>query len=343
MAALEAPVSRRRAIAVIAAIAGAAALPVGGRASAAPYRWTGRVLGTEASITLHHPDSREAAKLVGRCVDEIDRLESVFSLYRTVSELSRLNRDGSLQSPSLDFVRLLAESLQFARISDGAFDVSVQPVWRVYAEHFARNRQGAAPDGTALATARALVDYRQIELSLERIALRRPGMALTFNGIAQGYIADRVADLLAEAGLVHVLLDLGEMRALGPRGDGLPWRVGLKDPRAPELLAGTVELNRRALATSGGYGLRFDATGRHHHLFDPATARSAHHVLAVSVLAARATAADALSTALAVAAPAAWGKLLERAAEAGDAATARMTLPDGTIWTASSESAGSLR
>ena len=325
-------ISRRRAIVIIAAAAGSAALPaVGAQATGRPYRWSGRVLGTEASITLYHSEAREVAAIVARCTEEIDRLESAFSLFRADSELSRLNRDGRLDAPSLDFVRLLARSLDFARISDGAFDVSVQPLWCVYADHFARDRHAGAPDEGILAAARDLVDYRQIELAPERVTLRRRGMALTFNGIAQGYIVDRVADLLVDAGLANVLLDLGEMRALGPRGDGTAWRVGLKDPQAPQLVAGSVALGERALATSGAYGLRFDVSGRYHHLLDPTTGRSAHHVLAVSVLASRAVTADALSTSLSVSAPEAWKGLLARSAAAGDAATALLTLPDGTV------------
>ena len=80
-----------------------------------------------------------------------------------------------------------------------------------------------------------------------RVAFRRPGMAVTLNGIAQGYITDRVADLLAQNGLEHVLVDLDELRALGPRADGTPWPVGIEDPMRPGRTVKTVELADRAM------------------------------------------------------------------------------------------------
>ena len=292
--------TRRRLLQVVGAVAAAALpLPAPAPVTTPRYAWRGAVLGAEASIVLYHPEARAAAAIVGACLAEVERLEAVFSLYRADSELSRLNRDGALAGPSQDFVRLLDESLWWGEATGGAFDVSVQPLWRLHAEHFARfpnDRAGPEPD--AIAAAKSLVDYRRIIRFPGRVRLGRPGMALTFNGIAQGYIADRVAELLESKGIRHVLLDLGEMRALGSRADGAPWRVALRHhDRDP------VELMDCALATSAPAGLAFDAAGRHHHLFDPATGSSAHGLRAVSVLAPRATTADALSTALAVAGP----------------------------------------
>jgi thiamine biosynthesis lipoprotein len=163
-------------------------------------------------------------------------------------------------------------------------------LWRLYADHFARNPEDRdGPDPKAVAAALATVDFRRLDVGPERITLGAEGMAVTLNGIAQGYITDRVAGLLRRAGVRDVLIQLGETRALGHRPDGRPWRIGIADPRAPERIARRLPLANRAVATSGGYGARFDRLGRHHHLFDPATGRSAGHYLAVSVIAADAT------------------------------------------------------
>ena len=120
----------------------------------------------------------------------------------------------------------------------------------------------------------------------------------------RGYITDRVAALLQDAGMGNVLLDIGEVRALGRHPAGRPWRVGLRHAAEPETVARTLALADRAVATSAGIASPFDASGRHHHLFDPATGRPAPKTGQVSVIAPRATMADALSTALAVAPPA---------------------------------------
>jgi thiamine biosynthesis lipoprotein len=151
--------------------------------------------------------------------------------------------------------------------------------------------------------ARALVDYRELQVSPEKITMGNPGMAMTLNGIAQGYVTDRVADLLRANGIENVLVDLGETRAVGEHPDARPWAIGLADPFDPTNYGEVVELVDRALATSGGYGTRFSADGKHHHLFHPASGKSANHNASVSVLAAHATTADALSTALFVAQP----------------------------------------
>src|SRR3972149_8892513 len=99
-------------------------------------------------------------------------------------------------------------------------------------------------------------------------------------------------------GGTNVLLDRGGTRARGTRPDGAPWRIGLPDPASPQRIARSLDLANRAVATSGGYGTRFDRAGRFHHLFDPARGRSAQYYAAVSVVADRAVLADALSTAL---------------------------------------------
>ena len=297
--------TRRRFIAIAAAAAGLPLVATGARAETAHlHRWTGIALGAAAEIVLHDTDTARAHGLIARCVAEIDRLEDVFSLYRTESAVSRLNREGRLAAPPLELVALLAEARVFSERTEGAFDATVQPLWRLYAAHFAR--PGADPRGPAaadLARTQALVDYRAVEIEPSTVRFARPGMAVTLNGIAQGYITDRVAVLLQDAGMGDVLLDIGEVRALGRHPAGRPWRVGLRHAAEPETVARTLALADRAVATSADIASPFDASGRHHHLFDPATGRPAPTTGQVSVIAPRATVADALSTALAVSPP----------------------------------------
>jgi FAD:protein FMN transferase len=158
--------------------------------------------------------------------------------------------------------------------------------------------------------------------------LSRPGTRLTLNGIAQGYVADRVTNILRENGFDRILADLGrsELYASGQRPDGQAWRIGLANPRNPETLAMSVDLTDSALCTSGGYGTKFEKTGKYHHLFDPRTGDSANHYIAVSVFAPSAMAADGLSTALYVTPPERGRDLLANFRSA----TAIATLPDGS-------------
>ena len=125
-------------------------------------------------------------------------------------------------------------------------------------------------------------------------------MAVTLNGIAQGYITDRVVGLLRARGMTRVLVDLGEPRALGDHPDGRPWRVGIRRPGAGRP-AMEVDLADLALATSSGAGSPADfAYRRFNHLLDPATGHCADPSRMVTVTAPDATTADALTTALAL-------------------------------------------
>lgn len=324
--------ARRRALRIVGAAAGLpllvtpAARILAGREAPPLRRWRGAALGAEAEILLAHPDPVRAHRLVAASMAEVRRLERVFSLFDPESELSQLNRHGRLAAPSHDLLLVLAESRRIGEVTGGAFDVSVQPLWQLYARHFAAGAT-SAPDPRAVAKARSLVDFRGIEAGSAHTAFAHPGMAVTLNGIAQGYITDRVADILRNAGIDDVLVEMGETRALGRHPSGRPWTVGLADPRQPDRSLRRCALADAALASSGGYGTRFDAAGRYHHIFDPATGDSARHVSAASVRAPRATVADALATALAVLPPEQAAGVLT----AGGGTNATLILADGSV------------
>lgn len=297
--------NRRRFIAILAAAGGAGALP---RASfgLAPgtFTWNGIALGAEASLTLQHRDEAQARLAIEASIGEVARLEKIFSLHRPDSALSRLNLTGRLDEAPADLRLLLAEALRLAERSNGAFDPTIQPLWALYARHF--STPGAAPEGPGaddLAASLRLVGWQGVALEGAGIRLARPGMAVTLNGIAQGYITDRVGDLLRSRGFEHVLVNMGEPLALGPTFDGAAWRVAIADPAEAHRVLETVPLRKGAVATSSGQGCRFDAEGRFTHILDPKTGASARRFASVTVIAERASEADGLSTALSVATP----------------------------------------
>jgi thiamine biosynthesis lipoprotein len=290
--------TRRRVIAIVAAAAGAACLNDRRAKAAAPVRWHGPALGAQVSIEIHHPERAEAERLVGACVLDVRRLEQQFSLYRADSAICALNRTGIRVDPDADMIALLKASLDFADLTDGAFDPTVQPLRQLYADHFSSERPD--PDGPpshALAETLMKVGRAGLLVNRDRVALTGRGAAITLNGIAQGYATDRVVDRLRNAGLSTSLVNMSEIRAIGARPEGAPWRVGLGDPDRPGALTETIDLVDRAVATSVGAGFRFDPAGRFTRLFDPATGRSRSLYRSVSVIAPTATEADALSTA----------------------------------------------
>ncbi len=273
--------------------AGMAAMGVGPAVPAGRhYRWTGSALGAAAAIDLYHADRARATRLLEQVVAEVDRLEGIFSLQRRDSALSRLNRDGRLVRPPLELLSVLETAALFSQLSDGAFDVTVQPLWRLHAEAAAR---GAVPDHESVERTLARVGWRRLELDRGALAFRRAGMAATLNGIAQGYITDRVTDLLRDAGVEEVLVDLGELRAGGARQPGRSWWLATA--------VGPVHLADRALAVSSARPADCCLPGGSPNLISPTSGMPVLDGRTVAVTAPSAMLADAAATTLATSPP----------------------------------------
>ncbi|MFS6938559.1 FAD:protein FMN transferase [Neisseria animaloris] len=304
--------TRRRFIGITAAVVGLASVPFirHGRNGNIPLQtaeavpeptvWRGIALGADAEMRLYHPDRRFAETLIGKAVAEIKRLEKIFSLYRDDSALSLLNQTGRLNRPPADLLALLSQSRNMHRLTQGAFNPAVQPLWDLYAEHFALHPHSrTAPAQTALQKTLALADFNAVSFDSRSVSFAKPGMALSFNGIAQGYITDRITDMFRHAGLEQALVDLGEIRGLD-QTRSRTWRAGIRNPDDETAVLMNVPLQNQALATSGGYGTYMDEAGRFTHLFDPHTGSSTPRYRSVSVTAETAAVADALSTAFSV-------------------------------------------
>jgi len=144
-----------------------------------------------------------------------------------------------------------------------------------------------------------------VEVDAYRIRLGT-GQSVTLNGIAQGFAADRVRDVLRAHGIHYALANTGEFAALSHKPEGGNWRIGIQHPRVPEAyvaLAALAALDDRFLATSGDYETKFSDDFSTHHIFDPATGRSPTTLSSVTVIAPMGMEADALSTAIFVIGP----------------------------------------
>lgn len=290
--------SRRRFISISGAVAGLAVAGLGKATAKADLAvWRGTMLGAVATMKIYHPDRNEAERLISAACAEARRLERLFSLYVEDSALVRLNRTGILVDPAVEFVELMETSLRYSELSGGLFDPTVQPLWDLYARHFSTpDADPSGPDKASMDAVLAHVGYRRLSVSRDRVVAPK-GTAVTLNGIAQGYVTDKVVDLLRAQGIAHTLVDMGESRAVGARPDGLPWEIGIADPDTPGRTQTVLSIEDRAVSTSGGYGFRFDPQGRFNHLFDPTNGGCGHLYSSVTTIAATATAADAMSTA----------------------------------------------
>jgi len=251
-------------------------------------------LGTEVSITALHPSPKAAERAISAAFDEMVLVERLMSIYRPDSQLSILNRDGRLREPHPYVVEVLRHAQRISHATNGALDVTVQPLWEAFAT---AAKQQRIPDETEVAAARAKVDWRAVAIDDDAIRFLRPGMKITLNGIAQGFAADRVLAALRAEGIEHALINAGELQPLGHSARGDAWSVGIQHPRRDDAFVALTDLDGRALATSGDYATRFSADGRHHHILDPRTGYSPTELCSVSILAPSGMAADALSTA----------------------------------------------
>lgn len=269
-------------------------------------------MGTLVSLTFVHPDPAAARHGVRAGFAEMERLESILSRHAPGTALSSLNATGRLEPAPADLRAVLAAAGRHHHRTGGAFDPTVAPLLELWTT---RHGAGAEPPGEA-EVARVLRDrvgFEGVEVEGDVIRLARPGMALTLDGIAKGYIVDRAVAALAREGGERILVDAGgDMASGGRAAAGEPWAIEVQDPHRPGRSLGRVGLAGDAVATSGDYARAFTRDRRHHPVLDPRTGRSPEGTSSATVMAPTAMDADALSTALMVTGPEEGLRLLAR-------------------------------
>ena len=252
--------------------------------------WSGIALGADSNMTLFHKNKDFGKQSLEICIKEIKRLESIFSLFDDSSSISLLNEEGYLINPPKELIEVLSFANEISKNTNGAFDVSVQPLWLAhanYAKH--KNIEQLEQD---IKKAKSLVSYKYIKINNNEISFKKENMKITLNGIAQGYITDKITDILRQRGFTNVLVDLGEFNSIGGYDENRDWNIATPYLNDIKYL----KLNNNAIASSGGYGTRFDE--KYHHLFDTKTGTSANFINSVTIKTSNATLADALATAV---------------------------------------------
>jgi len=255
------------------------------------------LMGAVANLTLVAPSESSARPTLEAAFALMQDLESQLSRCIPASDLCRLNRHGKLRAVRGALRQVLARAQAYARLTGGAFDVSLEPLLALYRRSA---RQGESLPYRQIDAAQRLVDYRQIEITPGYIALGSAGMAINLDGIAKGYIIDQGADFLRRAGYPNVLVEVGgDLSAYGTSRER-PWRIGIQSPDYGDQMLAVAQIQDQALATSGDYVQAYTPDRRLNHIIDPRTGVSAPELSSVSVLAPTACDADALSTSLMV-------------------------------------------
>jgi FAD:protein FMN transferase len=253
--------------------------------------------GSVARITACHSDRQRGQAAIDEAFRQVRTVERLMSIYDPRSQVYCLNRDGVLADPDRHVLAVLEQALSLSALTRGAFDVTVQPLWRAYRDTDQPSRRPLQADRLR---ASAMVGWKFLRVEPQIVRFSRPGMQLTLNGLAQGYAADLALATLQAHGIRRALVDTGEFSAAGSRREHSPWRVGVADPRDEGTLAAAMLLDGRSAATSGDYASSFTPDFVHHHIFDPATGESPQELSSVTVVAPSAMLADGLSTAFMV-------------------------------------------
>jgi thiamine biosynthesis lipoprotein len=257
-------------------------------------------LGTTLSLRVAHRDPTVAERALDAVAATIRHVEAQMSLFDPNSALRRLNRDGLLLDPHPDLFKILRLAQDVSSRSHGAFDVTVQPLWQ---EFEAAQRHAALPTQAAVLQARARVGWQALEIAPDRIRFKKPGMAISLNGIAQGYAADLVRSQLQASGIQHALINTGEWAALGQPDTQHGWTLGIASPRDERRLITSLRMDGRSIATSADNQTTFSSDHRNHHIFDPRTGYSPPELASVTVAARSCALADALTKVMFVAGP----------------------------------------
>lgn len=255
---------------------------------------TKELMGTTVAITVYNDDKKEAEKVINLAFEEIKRIEGLLSNFKNDSEVFLLNKNGFIENPSNDLVYNVKKALRYSEISQGSFDITVQPILDLYTDSFENKKR--APTDEEIKETLKLVNFEDIIIEFKKIRFEKEGMKITLGGIAKGYAIDKAIDVLEKNYIEHALVNAGgDLRALGNKGDE-KWSIALANPRNKGEYIALIKLNNNSVATSGDYERYFDEDKKFHHIVDPRTGYSATELISVTIIADKAIDADALAT-----------------------------------------------
>jgi len=253
-------------------------------------------LGSDCALHIFSESKADAGNAAAAAMSEIGRIEARYSRYRADSELSRVNaiaKTGGSVVVDAETAGLLDYAYACFRRSDGLFDITSGLLREAWDFSCAR-----LPGHGSIEVLLPRIGLDKVAWHNPRLTFRIPGMELDFGGIGKEYAADRAAGVCQAMGIRHGLVDLGgDIRLIGPRPDGGPWRVGVRHPRDPSTLMAEIELASGALATSGDYERFIEIDGRRYcHILDPRSGWPARGLWSVSVMADECLVAGSLAT-----------------------------------------------
>jgi thiamine biosynthesis lipoprotein len=289
--------------ALLACVAVATAPSTGGLAGGDPddlvrIERSDEAMGSWFALVLHGPARAKLEAAAEAAFEEVHRLDRLLSNYRVASEWSGVNRDAASRPVrvSAELFGVLSACLEYSRQSEGAFDITVGPLVKLWGFY---KGEGALPRGPAVSDALGHVGYRHVLLEAGDGTVRflRPGIELDPGGIGKGYAVDRMVAVLRDHGVGIALVSAAGSSIYGlgaPPDEPRGWRVSISAPGDPSRSVAEVHLEDLSVSTSGSYEKLFRAEGRtYSHIIDPRTGYPARGASSVSVVAARAMDSEA--------------------------------------------------
>lgn len=253
-------------------------------------------MGTVVSMTLIHTSRDEAEQAIGKAFEEITRLVEMMNRFSDTTAIGLLNREGIIRDIPKEMSWVVSKGLEYHRLSRGNFDITVKPVVDLFYK-MGKSANRNLPTDKEIGQVLPLVGSEKIEMGAGTIRFKRPGMGITLDGIAKGYIVDKAAMVLRERGIDNFLINAGgDIRTSGAKQDKKPWTVAVQDPKKKGKYPDIIHMRDGAIATSGNYEVYFDKEKMLHHIVNPRTGVSPLSHTSVSVTARTTMDADALST-----------------------------------------------
>jgi thiamine biosynthesis lipoprotein len=271
-----------------------------------------KAMGTHILLAAYTDDTFDEGALRGKfdkALAEIRRLEALMTTWRDDSEISRINAAAGKAAVAVspETLAVIEKSLWISGRSEGLFDITFEAMHGLW--KFDEDLEEKIPSMAAVAKARQLIDYRKIKVDHDArtVMLERAGMRMSLGGIAKGYAVDAAARVLREEGLTAFFVQAGgDLFVAGRKPEGVPFRVGVRDPRGRDAndYFAMLEVEDHAFSTAGDYERGFIKDGRrYHHIIDPRTGFPATASRSVTIWAKDAFTADAIDDAVFILGP----------------------------------------
>ena len=271
------------------------------------------LMDTVVEIKVHHKRKAEVEEAINSSMEEMRRVEQKMSCFFPGSEVSRINKEAFLgrRKTSLlaedwipvsdELFSLLEESVLLSKLTKGCFDITISPLWKIWKF---KGEDLEVPSKGEIERVLKLVAYKNMILQNRKISFAKKGMGIDLGGIAKGYAVDAAVRVLKKKNIKSAMVNAGgDMYVLG-RKQGKPWRIGIRHPRREGEILGTIEVEDKAIVTSGDYERFFFSGGkRYHHIINPKTGYPADECQSVTIVAKETTFADGLATGIFVLGP----------------------------------------